>query len=110
MPPPYRTRHRLIPQLPRSSSVERHRWGTSAMQRFFFDIDDGSFHRDSEGTDLRDEKAAQEEAVRALTEMARDLIPTALPSGSIRMWVRDEHLRPLMELSISMTIKRTGQA
>ncbi|WP_127752880.1 MULTISPECIES: hypothetical protein [unclassified Devosia] len=79
------------------------------MQRFFFDVDDGSFHEDSEGTNLRDEQAAEDEAVKALAEMVRDLIPTS-PPGSITMWVRDEHQERLLELSISLTIKRPGQA
>ncbi|MDB5624069.1 MAG: hypothetical protein JWR39_2632 [Devosia sp.] len=76
------------------------------MQRFFFDVDDGQFHEDTEGTSLRDEEAALEEAVKALAEMARDLIPTSSPPSSITMWVRDEAGKRLMELAVSLSITR----
>jgi hypothetical protein len=45
--------------------------------RYYFDIrDDDNFARDDIGVDLRDDRAARLQATLALTEMARDYLPT----------------------------------
>jgi hypothetical protein len=45
--------------------------------RYYFDIRDGSdFARDDIGVELRDDVAARLQATIALTEMARDYLPT----------------------------------
>ena len=76
------------------------------MQRFFFDVDDGSFHEDTEGTSLRDEEAALAEGVKALAEMGRDLLPSSSPPRNLTMWVRDERGQRLLELAVTLTVTR----
>jgi hypothetical protein len=45
--------------------------------RYYFDIrDEKDFARDDIGVDLRDDRAARLQATMALTEMARDYLPT----------------------------------
>jgi len=45
--------------------------------RYYFDIrDEDNFARDDIGVDLRDDRAARLQATLALTEMARDYLPT----------------------------------
>ena len=46
------------------------------MPRFFFDTDDGEhLVRDDEGQDLPDLKAARDEAIGVLPDIARDVLP-----------------------------------
>lgn len=79
--------------------------GTLAMRRYFFDLRYGSESvTDDEGIVLPDLDAVQEEAMRALIAVVRDLIK--MP-GTITVEVRDED-GPVMNAMVAFEIKRTN--
>ena len=45
--------------------------GTTAMRRYFFDLSDGGWEPDRIGTELRDDDAAQHEAIRFAGEVLK---------------------------------------
>lgn len=64
------------------------------MALYYFDFrEGGDLFTDAIGTECDDDAAAEIEAVRALAEIAADLLPTRLPSVELAMQVRraDEH-------------------
>jgi len=74
--------------------------------RFFFDIHDGELQTvDRDGVELGDERAAQNEAVRALAEIAAD----ALPDGVVRAFiveVRDAASHRCLRATLSLRVER----
>ena len=60
------------------------------MPRYFFDIHDGRFERDDEGTECSDYEAARQQAMTTLPEIARWLIPTDGNNQAFTVLVRDE--------------------
>jgi hypothetical protein len=60
------------------------------MLRYFFDIHDGEFRPDSEGTDCADFEAARREAMIALPEISRWAIPADGDKQAFTVLVRDE--------------------
>lgn len=60
------------------------------MPRYFFDIHDGEFRPDAEGTDCADFEAARREAMIALPEISRWAIPADGDNQAFTVLVRDE--------------------
>ncbi|GJE14879.1 MULTISPECIES: DUF6894 family protein [Methylobacterium] len=60
------------------------------MPRYFFDINDGQFLPDTEGTDCADCDAARREAMISLPEIARWIIPGDGDNQAFTVLVRDE--------------------
>lgn len=58
--------------------------------RYFFDIHDGQFQRDGDGTECADFEAARREAMIALPEISRWTIPTDGDKQAFTVLVRDE--------------------
>jgi len=79
------------------------------MRRYFFDIREGDeFIPDEEGEELSDLDAVQDEAARALADMAKDGLRARHRNGSPRhlaIEVRDE-FGPVMLATFSFEIKR----
>ncbi len=77
------------------------------MALYFFDLRDGEeFVVDEEGMELRDMRAAQGEAARALACFAWDAMRLDGAQGQqMAIEVRDEH-GPVMEVSFSFEITR----
>jgi hypothetical protein len=77
------------------------------MKRYYFDLRDGdALSRDEEGMELPDIETVQEEAVRALADMARDRAEAG--SGLARdlaIEVRDDN-RPVMRARFTFDIER----
>jgi len=60
--------------------------------RYFFDIFDGDhWSRDDIGMDARDDRQARHQAVLALAEMARELLPSDGDQMDLRIRVRTEN-------------------
>ena len=59
------------------------------MPRYFFDLYDDIVVHDDTGADLPDLTAAQAEAARILTDVARDLLPGNGLGKAIRVHIRD---------------------
>ncbi|WP_027037577.1 DUF6894 family protein [Mesorhizobium ciceri] len=78
------------------------------MARFFFDLtDNGELYPDPEGTDLTDLEAAEDEAARALLEIAKD----QMPDGTFRevaLHVRDAASSPLFVVKVTFELIRNG--
>ena len=74
-------------------------------RRYYFDVHDGqNATTDDEGLDLESDHAAQQEAVRALPEVAKD----ALPDGTEREFsivVRDEARGPILKARLSLIVE-----
>jgi hypothetical protein len=87
-------------------------FGTSAlsgcMARFYFDLtDNGEFYPDTEGTELPSIEAVEDEAARALLEIARD----AMPDGTYRQvafHVRDDTNAALLVVKVTFELTRLG--
>ena len=60
------------------------------MPRYFFDFQDGEFHRDDHGTQCADLEAARREAMLTLPEIARFAIPSGGDDQAFFMSIRDE--------------------
>ena len=60
------------------------------MARYFFDIDDGQLHRDTEGTECANLEEVRKEAMNALPEIARYAIPTDGDQQAFAVFARDE--------------------
>ncbi|WP_439400304.1 DUF6894 family protein (plasmid) [Bradyrhizobium sp. PMVTL-01] len=79
------------------------------MPRYYFDLRDGThLGRDEEGLDLPDMEAVQNEATRALSDLARDAIRATAALGVTRnlsIEVRDEQ-GLVMQARLQFDIKR----
>ncbi|MER9840332.1 hypothetical protein NKJ59_03605 [Mesorhizobium australicum] len=77
------------------------------MARFFFDLaDNGKLYQDTEGTDLPSPEAAEDEAARALLEIAKD----QMPDGTFRQvafQVHDGTSHPLFVVKVTFELIRT---
>ncbi len=75
------------------------------MRRFYFDFLDGdTFSRDDDGLLLESLGVAEDQAIRAIAEIARDSLPKRL-SPEVCMRVRDEHGQAVLSVAISMTVR-----
>lgn len=78
------------------------------MARFFFDLtDNGELYPDPEGTELASLEAAEDEASRALLEIAED----QMPDGTFRevaFHVRDETSKRLFVVKVTFELIREG--
>ncbi len=75
------------------------------MPRFYFDSSDGgTWDHDDEGLVLPDLASARHEAIKAVTEVARDVLPGSAP-GSLSILLRDEEGRPLLRMSLALTVE-----
>ncbi|AMY04279.1 hypothetical protein AB0V79_33065 [Mesorhizobium ciceri] len=76
------------------------------MARFFFDLtDDGEVFPDPEGTEIASREAAEDEAARALLEMAKD----RMPDGTFRevaIHVRDHTSKLLFTVKVTVELVR----
>lgn len=79
------------------------------MARFFFDLtDNGELYSDPEGTELANLEAAEDEASRALLEIAKD----QMPDGTFRevaFHVRDETSNLLFVAKVTFELIREGR-
>ncbi len=76
------------------------------MPRFYFDVLDGdSFTRDDEGVLLKNLDAAEYEAAHAAAGIGHDSLPKRL-SPEVCVRVRDEHGQMVLNVALSMTIRR----
>jgi hypothetical protein len=77
------------------------------MTLYFFDLrDDAEFVVDEEGTELRDMRAVQDEAARALSGLAWDAMRSEGVKGQkMILEVRDAH-GPVMEARLASEIAR----
>lgn len=74
------------------------------MTRYFFDVvEDGVFHPDSEGTELRDAEAARVEATQAMAELAHSAIPGST-SKHLHMTVRRRSGGELFSLDLLFSL------
>jgi hypothetical protein len=75
------------------------------MPRYFFDVYDGEkCTPDHVGLEMEDSHAAQQAAVKALPDVARDV----LPDGTRREFVievKDEARRPILRARLSLTVE-----
>jgi len=70
------------------------------MARYYFDVvEDDVFYRDTEGTELRNAKAARLEATQALAELALDTIPGTIDKH-LHMTVRESSGRVVFSLDL----------
>lgn len=60
------------------------------MARYFYDIDDGQLHQDTEGTECARLEEVRKEAMNALPEIARYAIPTDGDQQAFTVFARDE--------------------
>lgn len=60
------------------------------MPRYFFDIQDGDFLFDDEGTECYDFEEAREKIIASLPEMASWINPAAGDNQSVTVKIRDE--------------------
>ncbi|MBZ9982538.1 MULTISPECIES: hypothetical protein [unclassified Mesorhizobium] len=78
------------------------------MPRFFFDlIDNGTPYPDTEGTDLPSLASAEDEAARALLEIAKE----QMPDGTFRevaLQVHDGTSGPLFVVKVTFELIRNG--
>ena len=76
------------------------------MPRYYFDVRVGdNFTEDREGLEFAGIEAAQDEAVRALGEMAKDALPGAV-EREMAVEVRDERKQPLLRADLSFYMRR----
>lgn len=80
------------------------------MPRYFFDLRDGVFTRDDEGMGCADFSAVCREAKRALSDMARDVLPNEEEPQSISVIVRDEGDRPVYTATLTFTGVKLDEA
>ncbi|TIM23521.1 MAG: hypothetical protein E5Y74_05655 [Mesorhizobium sp.] len=80
------------------------------MARFFFDLtDNGDLYPDTEGTELTSREAAEDEASRALLEIAKD----QMPDGTYRevaFQVHDGASKALFVVKVTFELLRNGPA
>ncbi|ESZ25010.1 MULTISPECIES: hypothetical protein [unclassified Mesorhizobium] len=78
------------------------------MARFYFDLtDNGEFYPDTKGTELPSVEAVEDEAARALLEIAKD----AMPDGTHRQvafHVRDDTNAALLVVKVTFELIRLG--
>lgn len=76
------------------------------MERFFFDTNDsGSVARDDEGMDLADRDAARQQALNALPDIARDVLPRDGDRRDMIVDVRDASGRMVFTASLSLVAR-----
>lgn len=75
------------------------------MPRYFFDFfEDGELYVDAEGLELRDERAAAEEASAIAAEVGRDHLAGQPRSGLVEVRVRDADGRHVTARSITIQV------
>jgi hypothetical protein len=75
------------------------------MALYFFDFSDtGKDYPDTEGTELKSFDAVKDEAVRALMEMAREMLPDG-PYRELTFKVRDETGSHLIQVVIKFELQ-----
>jgi hypothetical protein len=75
------------------------------MARYFFDFrDDGDLTHDQEGLDLPDAETAKEEAMRALTEIAKVTLPQEGSGRELGFIIRGEQ-QPVAEAVIRVELR-----
>ncbi|EIM29451.1 hypothetical protein MicloDRAFT_00019290 [Microvirga lotononidis] len=82
------------------------------MPRFYLDLFLGSqSNLDEEGHEIGSLRAVEIEALRTAGELARDRLFTMREANAedIRVEVKDEHRRPILTVTISIRVDRSGQ-
>ena len=78
----------------------------SLMPRYFFDVYDGDkCTPDDTGLEMEDCDAAQRAAVKALPEVARDVLPDGTQRDFV-IEVKDEARNPVLRARLSLTVQR----
>jgi hypothetical protein len=76
------------------------------MPRYFFDLSDNDkIFLDPEGSEAEHLELARDEAVRTLTEMAKDKLPEGSSPRKLIITIRDETRQPLESVSITFELK-----
>jgi hypothetical protein len=76
------------------------------MSLYYFDTDNGDLRfRDEEGTECADDRAACDEASRAMAELAKEFIPGAGPQKNVIMWVRRDDGTIILQLTLAFEIQ-----
>jgi hypothetical protein len=75
------------------------------MPRYYFDVRDGSFTQDDVGLEFESIEAAQGEALRALAELAKEVL-LKHPEHEIAIEVSDEGKQPLLRTALRLEIQR----
>jgi hypothetical protein len=74
--------------------------------RFYYEVRDGDIHaRDDEGEVFADRKAARDNAVMLLTEMARSLSSRGKDQNKITASVRDETGKLIFTATLSLDVR-----
>jgi hypothetical protein len=77
-----------------------------ASRRFYFDIHDGDhLNQDDTGLELDGLPSAQDEAVRAIAEIAKDALPDGMRRDFV-VEVRDGSGRKVLRAVLSFTVER----
>jgi hypothetical protein len=75
------------------------------MPRYYFDVwEGGEFRLDSDGDELRDDVAAEQEARRVLAEMGRHYFRD-VTATELRLVMRDT-FRPILTVSLRIDIEK----
>lgn len=75
--------------------------------RYYFDVDDGvDLSRDEAGIDLPDDAAAKLQATIALTEIARDSLPSDGNERYLTIYVRTDE-GPVFDVSLDYEVQMT---
>jgi hypothetical protein len=91
-------------QFVRKKTATQHLSGRSVwMARFFFDIDDGpNRSNDDTGLDFPDRETARDNAVSALPDIARDVMPDGM-KRDFAVTMRDEDGTPIFRATLAFT-------
>ncbi|TPL88674.1 hypothetical protein [Mesorhizobium sp. B2-3-12] len=80
------------------------------MALYYFDLNDnGTLYPDTEGTDLPSLEAAEDEASRALIEIARGRMPDGT-FAEVALHVHDGSSKPIFAAKITFELVRDGHA
>jgi uncharacterized protein DUF6894 len=75
------------------------------MPHYYFDTrDNESLIADEVGLDLQDVKAARDEAVRGLADLAKDVLPEGT-QRTLAIEVKDEFKRPLLRTALAFEVR-----
>lgn len=79
------------------------------MPRYYFDVVDSGLVRDDEGLELSDVETAREEAIRALPDLAKGVLPSA-GHEEVRVTVRDRESHAICEASLTIRARWLTEA
>ena len=76
------------------------------MPRYYFDLDDGKqFRSDNEGSELANDEAARQEAIRTLAEVAKDVLPNDGQQLDMFIHVRNSDGKHLLQVMLNFAAR-----